>query len=457
MTTHLELLRTIVTNTVHEPPPGKLLVGEEAIRWVRPLAFSRAKPSGDRVGIHRDGVAAAIKLARSLAKNNPQYHRGARYRTLTEAVLNASMGKFTGRAPDSIIATDLAALKAAVQEWFSQNVMPRCYVVPCSLMPDLGGFPNAKPFTIGPVAFRHESDFLKARNSTDPEHRVLEEIKYGPLLQAMRERHATWLAEVEIDGCEETKASEIADLAVDITLVAIQLVIPRNYSRNMARITGRTSPPFVGSVHRTGSQTHIGMHWREPGMGLSGGAFEELMSKEVDVTQSVGRRVDAYVHGGSKLPKLEQGWCDAAYWFHEGLAEALDSIAVAKLETAIEVLLGAESSRGSEKRLCEALHAFHGLSENDPIATDPSVTVREYVKGIVGPRSRFLHGTWSTLGENAEAARADTEALSSGLLRLSTLALDRYGASKSPTDSTTAFLAWINAEREAGVGHSAKL
>ncbi len=451
MTTHLELLRIIVTHTVHEPPPGKLLVGQEANRWARALAFWRAKVSGERVGVRRDGVAAAIKLARSLAKDNPQYRRGARYGTLTQAILNASMEKFTGRAPDSIIAADLAALKAAVQEWFSQNVVPRCYVVPCSLMPDLGGFPNARPFTIGPVAFRHVSDFLKARNLADPEDHMLEEINYGPLLQTMKERQATWVAEVEIDGCEETKASEIADLAVDIALVGIQLVIPRNYSRNMARITGRTSPPFVGSVYRTGSQTHSGTHWRLPGHGLSGGAFDELMSKEVDVTRSVGRRVDAYVHGGSKLPNLEQAWCDAAYWFHEGLAETLDSIAVAKLETAIEVLLGAESSSKSEKRLCEALHAFHGVSENDPIATDPSVTIKQYVKGIVGPRSRFLHGTWSTLGENAEATRADAEALSWGLLRLSSLALDRYGVSKSPVDSATAFLDWINAEREAGV------
>jgi hypothetical protein len=95
--------------------------------------------------------------------------------------------------------------------------------------------------------------------------------------------------------------------------------------------------------------------------------------------------------------------------------------------------------------------SIHGVSENDPIATDPSVTVKQYVKGIVGPRSRFLHGTWSTLCENAEAIRADAEALSWGLLRLASLALDRYGASKSPADSATAFLAWINAEREARV------
>lgn len=452
MTTHLELLRAIVTHTVHEHPPGKLLVGEEAICWARAFAFSRAKPSGERVGVRHDGVAAAMKLAHLMAQDIPQYHRGARYRTLTKAILNASMEKFTGRAPDSIRAVDLAALKADVQEWFSQNVVPRCYVVPCSLMPDLGGFPNARPFSIGPVAFRHVSDFLKEKNSAGSEHHMLEEINYGPLLRAMNERHATWVAEVEIDGCEETKASEIADLAVDIALVGIQLIIPRNYSRNIARITGRTSPPFVGSVYRAGSQTHSGMRWQAPGYGLSGGAFDELMAKEDDVIRSVGRRVDVYVHGGSKLPNLEQAWSDAAYWFHEGLAETLDSIAVAKLETAIEVLLGAESSRKSEKRLCEALHAFHGVGENDPIATDPSVTVKQYVKGIVGPRSRFLHGTWSTLGANAEATRANAEALSWGLLRLSSHALDQYVASNSPADSATAFLAWINAVREASIG-----
>ena len=59
MTTHLELLRTIVTHTVHEAPLGKLLVGEEANRWARAFAFSRTKVSGERIGVRRDGVAAA--------------------------------------------------------------------------------------------------------------------------------------------------------------------------------------------------------------------------------------------------------------------------------------------------------------------------------------------------------------------------------------------------------------
>lgn len=451
MTTHLEYLRAIVTHTVIEPPPGKLLIGEEADRWARVFAFARVKPGGGRAGVRRDGVAAAIKLARSMAEENPQYHRGARYRTLAEAILNESMTKFAGRALESITAADLAALKTAVEEWFSQNVVARCYAVPCSIMPDISGFAHAKPFTIGPVVFRHLTDFVKARNLASPEKRTIDEMNYEGLFQTMKERQATWVAEVEIDGCEETKASEIANLAVDIALVGIQLVVPSYYSRNMARITGRTLPPSVGSVYRVGSQTYSGRHWHPPGQGLSGGIFDQILANEVEMIRSVGCRVDAYVRGGSKLPKLEQAWCDAAYWFHEGLAETIDSIAAAKLETAIEVLLGAESSAKSEKRLYEALHAFHGVNEDTPIATDPHTSIKQYVKRIVGPRSRFLHGTWSTLGENAEATRADAEVLSWGLLRLSSLALDRYSASKSPDDSATAFLRWINAEREASI------
>ncbi len=193
------------------------------------------------------------------------------------------------------------------------------------------------------------------------------------------------------------------------------------------------------------------MSWQQPGHGLSGGAFDEIMSKGAALIQSVGRRIDAYVRGGaSKLPRLEQAWCDAAYWFHEGLAETLDSIAVTKLETSIEVLLGAESSRRSESRLCEVLHAFYGLNEQDPIASDPSITVKQYVKGIVGPRSRFLHGVLSTLGVNAETARSNVELLSMVLLHECSLALDRFHLSQSPSDTISAFLTWVDDQRGAG-------
>ncbi len=121
-----------------------MLVGEEANRWARAFAFSRAKPSGERVGVRRDGVAAATGLParwRRIILNTIEARAKG---PSTEAILNATIGKFMGRAPDLIVADDLAALKAAVEDWFSQNVVPRCYVVPCSLMPDLGGLPECE-------------------------------------------------------------------------------------------------------------------------------------------------------------------------------------------------------------------------------------------------------------------------------------------------------------------------
>jgi hypothetical protein len=167
------------------------------------------------------------------------------------------------------------------------------------------------------------------------------------------------------------------------------------------------------------------------------------------ILESVGRRVDAYVRGGVKLPNLEQAWCDAAYWFHEGLAEPPDTIAVAKLETAIEVHLGAESTKLSKKRLCQAIQAFYGRKETDPLATDASINVKQFVEGIVGARSRILHGTLSTLMENVDV-RGTVEVLSFDLLRRSSLALDGFSALAVPDDTAKAFLDWIDEQPQPG-------
>jgi hypothetical protein len=449
MSQKLELLRAIVNDMVREASPGKRLEGEEAVQWAAAFAFSRVAVSGERIGIRRVGVAAANKLASVLAKTQPAYHRGANPRNLTQAILNASVEAFTDRVADSISTADILRIEKAVSEWFAENVKPRTYFVPCSIIPDLHGFSNAHPFIIGPVVFCHLSDFLKRKGIGNLKDNPIDEINYGQLVRAMAERSAKWVAEVEIDGCEEARASEMADLAVDVPLVGIQLVIPWSYSRNVARITGRTMPPWIGSVHTSGSRTISGIRWCDPGLGLSGGAFDEMMSKQTAILESVGRRVDAYVRGGVKLPNLEQAWCDAAYWFHEGLAEPLDTIAVAKLETAIEVFLIAESTKLSKKRLCQAIQAFYGRKETDPFATDASITVKQFVEGIVGARSRILHGTLSTLMENVDV-RGSVEVLSFDLLRRSSLALDGFSALAAPDDTAKAFLDWIDEQRQAG-------
>jgi hypothetical protein len=68
--------------------------------------------------------------------------------------------------------------------------------------------------------------------------------------------------------------------------------------------------------------------------------------------------VRSFTSGTFRLPLLEQAWCDAAYWLHEALAEQIDAIAIAKLETALEVLLRAENNSGSNQRLLAILKTF---------------------------------------------------------------------------------------------------
>ena len=113
------------------------------------------------------------------------------------------------------------------------------------------------------------------------------------------------------------------------------------------------------------------------------------------------------------------------------------------------MLLGAESTKLSKKRLCQAIQAFYGRKETDPLATDASINVKQFVEGIVGARSRILHGTISTLMENVDV-RGTVEVLSFDLLRRSSLALDGFSALAAPDDTAKALLDWIDEQRQPG-------
>ena len=305
----LEHLRAVVDALVRQPAPAGFLEGEEAVQWTAEFPFSRVTGNRERVGVKRNGVAAANKLANALAKAQPHYRRGAHPQNLAKVIVNASIQEFAGRVAASIENSDLSTIEKAVSDWFVENVKPRTYLIPCWIIPDLPSFAHALPFSIGPVLFCHLSNFLQQRgagNSTD-------DIVYGPLFRAMAERGATWIAEVEIDGCEETRASEMADLAVDVALVGVQVVVPKSYSRDMARITGRTMPTWTGGVYKSGTQTTTTIRRRDPGFGLSGKAFDQLLSQQAALVESIGKRVASYVRGNAKLQSLEQAWCDAAY------------------------------------------------------------------------------------------------------------------------------------------------
>jgi hypothetical protein len=169
----------------------------------------------------------------------------------------------------------------------------------------------------------------------------------------------------------------------------------------------------------------------------------------------MGRRLNGFLDDSSAVPDLDEAWCNAAYWYHEALAETLDTVAVAKLETAIEVLFRAESMSGSKRRLQDSFDVFFGLSPKDKVAPASTVTVEQFVEAITTARSRVLHGTWPTLQFDLPANKSsqtvsygEVEKLTRTLLLCSSVQLDAYIDTGAAIDTTDAFFSWMKSERE---------
>ena len=130
--------------------------------------------------------------------------------------------------------------------------------------------------------------------------------------------------------------------------------------------------------------------------------------------------------------------------------KSIDTIAIAKLETALEVLLRAESTRGSQQRILEILSAFFDLGPDDPIAPGSLLSAQQFAKNVVTDRSRILHGTWSTL--NARGIdQAGMEGFVVSVLRTAVIELEAYAHSAGPVDDIDAFLSWVRQRKMASI------
>jgi hypothetical protein len=424
---------------IRVPPPDNPPV--DGFAWSRKhgLEVGIVDPlTGENFGFGAAGRAAVHRLALQMLDADAEFQRGADTKTFVATVESTAIALF--RHMDGALdpPAALSNLQLRVTAWFRSSTPPQDYYIPCSIILD-----KAASFRVGPVRFTHAEDFLAERvaDLQDP----LSRHAFEQLFDFMNERHGRWIADVTVAGCEPVRANEMANLGVDLALVAVQLAVPLNYSRNMARVAGKTVPPRFSTVHRVGKQVFAGSTSAFPGYGFMGSALAEVVAASQAFFDSVGHRVCHYL-SGSGFPKLEQAWCDSAYWYHEGLSEPIDTIAVTKLATSLEILLAAGSTKNSSKRLREAFLAFFGLGENDPIGTS-GVTVNSYVKHLVRHRSTVLHGTSSTLKPEERVPRFDLEIVGWELLRRSTYALDLYAASADARDDPKAFLQWITANR----------
>lgn len=265
---------------------------------------------------------------------------------------------------------------------------------------------------------------------------------FDKLVRWMEKEHAHWLARVTVNDCDYRRGKEIAEIATDLAITALQIAAPKMTTRNMSRLNDRRGPSQQKNLAETSGSYTVSWAQNDAGLAIGRGTMAKILAVSDNLIHAVGNVVSSFASGSFRLPTLERAWCDAAYWHHQALAESIDSIAIAKLETALEVLLISESSRGSEKRLREIMSAFFDLGPDDPIYAGSSVTVRQSAKNMVRDRSRILHGTWPTLSARG-IDRAGMEGFVATILRISVIELEAYAQSTDPQDNATKFLEWI--------------
>jgi hypothetical protein len=129
------------------------------------------------------------------------------------------------------------------------------------------------------------------------------------------------------------------------------------------------------------------------------------------------------------------------------LAEPLDSIAVAKLETALEVLLHAEKASGSQTRMLTILETFYGLKPEDPLTDGATTTAKHFARSVVHDRSRILHGTWSTLNSRLASNRTGLENFVTAVIHRAALELRTTQSQHRRKITLMTFLPGLNVVR----------
>jgi hypothetical protein len=410
--------------------------------FLRTERIAIAQPDVDRLIVVRTPSAEAFfGFLDNLVGRSPAMERGAIYADVRKELMKA-LAAYVGRDAASIGGGDVRALHAYFEDWFGKLSAPRRVFVPCMLTPWA-----APRFSVGPADFVFIDDLVRS-DFYPPARDTLGTHSFNQMLEFMKENGANWLARISVEGCERHRAEEIAALSTDLAIVALQVVIPLSWgSRTMKRIDARrggTQRQVITEIEGwyLGSWSNV-----QAGMAIGTGTLADQLQNTAPVIAAVGRLVKSFATGQYRLPKLEQAWCDAAYWLHEALAENIDSISAVKLETALEVLMWAGSTSGSQARLEAILAAFYGLNPDDPIRSESSMTAKQFAKRIVSDRSQILHGTRSTLNWRSAMNRSGDEGFVIEVVRRTAIELEAYASSPSPKDDLDAFLVWVRGKQ----------
>jgi hypothetical protein len=273
------LLRTLAAHLERRPLPFERLT-QEFLRRER-LGHVREK-AGGIICIRMPGRHAFTELTDCLLDRLPTMERGAIYADIQTELLNF-IEDYVGREPSTVGSKDDEALVAHFEKWFADKTSPRRVFVPCviSRIP-------APRFEIGPVTFEFidrvtTSDFYPHGGGDAYPHgggdAALDRHGFDDLVRWMRERDADWLARVSVDGCEQKRAEEIAELAVDLVIVAVQLAAPYLDTRTMARLDARRGTSQKRTLSEADGYHSVGWTRKEPGMTIGRGTLPDILQR----------------------------------------------------------------------------------------------------------------------------------------------------------------------------------
>jgi hypothetical protein len=363
--THLELLREIIGNLQRTPlKPGPIGLNDLAQAGLAHGRFNLR--TLEVTGLTTAGMRAIGELALSLQANNPDLNRTASREKISEVLFNIVLDDFLDFDPTAVTPEHLAQLMDRLRRWAATHRVNRLHLIGCLIAPrDCGAF------AVGPVRFFHLSQFDERRKGWAAQYSDAPDLAYEPFLREMAQSGAHYIAQVEVQDRESARSADIADLTVDLALSGLQLIFPRKESRHFARVSGRRFSPGRDDLVISKDGVQAGGQNRSPGLMLLPEQLQLALTHGSKVLMSIGNRLDAFLgHRTSSLPQLERTWCDAAYWMHEGFAESIDTIAVAKLETALEVLMSAEST--IDRRINNAIMGVVPQGEHAHAATEGS-------------------------------------------------------------------------------------
>lgn len=429
----LENLRTAVKNLAYEPLKEGALNQEN----LHKLGFIKFKLSFQRpgwIGLKRKGSDAFQKLCEQIYDNSIIYSRGCRFEEASSKIFDLLIEHYLDKDPSGISNKDYLDFLQSFEGWFRENSGDFTIYVPCGIT-----LQKSESFSIGSIRFVHIDNLIEVNGSS---------FGFDDLIEKMRFESFSWIAVVRVSECTSSRSEEMANLASDVAIAALQISVPIGYSQTMVRMTARRNPAHTISVKGTPNGIAANWHRDEPGLAIGPGSLEEFLSKGRLILDAAGKCIDSYLTGKSALPCLHLAWCDAAYWFHQGLAERLDTVAVTKHETSLEILLRSQSTQAARSMLKLAFKAFLGMEEERLINPESTYTVKKLVEEFITDRSRILHGTSSTLTGRPDCDRGSLKVVNGMMLIYFALELVKYSCSDEQKDNSKDFLNWVAAQEK---------